>query len=207
MSLPVSFSNAVPAALKSQLPYWKRVPGGCAPRRPCVQLRVARRMIDAGARHQQVQQRGVFLHRQERLHVVQSDLLHGLVDVDRPVGDVLAEEHPEHALADRCDLADVRQVAVLEQDLAVDDDHQRRRPVGLEPGAERVEARAVVARGLGLVDPRPLRFGKDRRRVGLRCATGRRAGWGAGWRGAGQHAGDQERQQQHHVERSWRRRR
>jgi hypothetical protein len=71
----------------------------------------------------------------EGLVVVEAELLDDFGEVDFFGDDVAAVEYAEDALAHGGDVAGVGEVAVLEDDFAVDDDDHGRGLAGLEPGA------------------------------------------------------------------------
>ena len=81
------------------------------------------------------------------------------VEIDRAVFDVPAVQHREHALAHRRDLAEARDVAVLEDDSPAGDHDEARRPLRTEPDAQRVEARLIEIR-FARLDALPLRAGE-----------------------------------------------
>ena len=77
----------------------------------------------------------------------------------RAVFDVPAVQHCENALAHGGDLAEARDVAVLEDDAPTGDHDEAGRPLSPEPDAQRVEARRIEIR-FARLDVLPLRAGE-----------------------------------------------
>ena len=108
-----------------------------APRRRAVGgvAGVRRRVIDTRPRGDQVLDGRLELPREQPADVRELQLLQRGVEPDRPVLDVLAVQHRQHALAHRREVAEVRDVAVLEEHAPAHGHEHRRRVDRREPPA------------------------------------------------------------------------
>ncbi len=87
--------------------------------------RAARRVIDAGACDQEVAHARGLLDRQQAVVLVDAEVSHGGVEIDRAVGDIFSVQHRQDAFARGGEIAHLRDVAVAVGEAAGRDDHQR----------------------------------------------------------------------------------